>query len=49
MRRPSALNMARLGFNVKELMDGQDWWIRDGYETEGLQTTEGRALVCGCG
>ena len=44
-----ALNMARLGFNVKELMGGLDWWIRDGYETEGLQATEGRALVCGCG
>lgn len=43
------LNMARLGFNVKELMGGLDWWIRDGYETEGLQATEGKALVCGCG
>ena len=43
-----ALNMARLGFNVKELMGGLDWWIRDGYETEGLQATEGKALVCGC-
>ncbi|MDE2728566.1 MAG: rhodanese-like domain-containing protein [Gemmatimonadota bacterium] len=44
-----ALNMARLGFNVKELMGGLDWWMRDGYETEGLQATEGKALVCGCG
>ena len=44
-----ALNLARLGFNVKELMGGLDWWIRDGYETEGLQATEGKALVCGCG
>ena len=44
-----ALNMVRLGFNVKELMGGLDWWIRDGYETEGLQATEGKALVCGCG
>lgn len=43
-----ALNMARLGFNVRELMGGLDWWVRDGYETEGLQATEGRALVCGC-
>ena len=43
-----ALNMARLGFNVKELMGGLDWWMRDGYETEGLQATEGKALVCGC-
>ncbi len=44
-----ALNMARLGFNVKELMGGLDWWMRDGYETEGLKATEGKALVCGCG
>ena len=44
-----ALNMARLGFNVKELMGGLDWWMRDGYETEGLQATEGKVLVCGCG
>ena len=44
-----ALNMARLGFNVKELKGGLDWWIRDGYETEGLQATEGKAVVCGCG
>ena len=44
-----ALNMARLGFNVKELMGGLDWWMRDGYETEGLQATEGKAMVCGCG
>ena len=30
-----ALNMARLGFRVKELMGGLDWWKRDGYKTEG--------------
>ena len=30
-----ALNMARLGFRVKELMGGLDWWKRDGYSTEG--------------
>lgn len=44
-----ALKMARLGFNVKKLIGGLDWWMRDGYETEGLQATEGKALVCGCG
>ena len=43
-----ALNLAKLGFNVKELMGGLDWWIRDGYETEGLHATEGKALVCSC-
>ena len=30
-----ALKLTRLGFNVKELMGGLDWWMRDGYETEG--------------
>ena len=29
-----ALNMARLGFPVKELMGGLDWWKRDGYPIE---------------
>jgi rhodanese-related sulfurtransferase len=29
-----ALNMSRLGFHVKELMGGLDWWKRDGYPTE---------------
>ena len=29
-----ALTMARLGFRVKELLGGLDWWKRDGYKTE---------------
>ena len=33
-----ALNMARLGFRVKELIGGLDWWKRDGYPTEKTQT-----------
>lgn len=28
------LNMVRLGFRVKELLGGLDWWKRDGYTTE---------------
>ena len=43
-----ALKLARLGFSVKELMGGLDWWIRDGYATEGLQATECCAPDCGC-
>ena len=31
----AALNMARLGFHVKELIGGLDWWKRDGHPTEG--------------
>jgi rhodanese-related sulfurtransferase len=30
-----ALNMTRLGFRVKELIGGLDWWKRDGHPTEG--------------
>ena len=29
-----ALAMAKLGFRVKELIGGLDWWKRDGYTTE---------------
>lgn len=29
-----ALNMARLGFKVKELVGGMDWWRRDGHPAE---------------
>ena len=29
-----ALKMAQLGFRVKELIGGLDWWKRDGYPTE---------------
>jgi len=28
-----ALNMTKLGYKVKELMGGLDWWKRDGYIT----------------
>lgn len=38
-----ALNMTRLGFRVKELMGGLDWWKRDGHPTEGDE-----AGACGC-
>ncbi|UOQ72735.1 rhodanese-like domain-containing protein [Hymenobacter cellulosilyticus] len=30
-----ALKLSQLGFQVKELMGGLDWWKRDGYATEG--------------
>jgi rhodanese-related sulfurtransferase len=42
-----ALNMAKLGFRVKELIGGLDWWKRDGHKTEtgGAVTKEG---TCGC-
>ena len=43
-----ALNLARLGFSVKELLGGLDWWKRDGYATEGKNGVAGRAVSCGC-
>ena len=44
-----ALNLARLGFQVRELIGGLDWWKRDGYATEGEEGREGRVVDCGCG
>lgn len=46
-----ALNMARLGFRVKELIGGLDWWKRDGYPVERSGgEVDGTATVptCGC-
>jgi rhodanese-related sulfurtransferase len=43
-----ALKLAELGFQVKELLGGLDWWRRDGYETHGINATEGTAIDCGC-
>lgn len=31
-----SLKMTKLGFKVKELIGGIEWWKRDGYVTEGL-------------
>lgn len=44
----AALNMAKLGFNVKELLGGLDWWIRDGHETQGINARKSLNLECGC-
>ena len=43
-----ALNMARLGFTVKELLGGIEWWKFDGYATEGTQATSGTKIECAC-
>lgn len=42
-----ALNMTKLGFRVKELMGGLDWWKRDGHPTEGQAAAQG-SPACGC-
>jgi rhodanese-related sulfurtransferase len=43
-----AYNMAKLGFKVKELMGGLDWWKRDGYQTSGINSSAGTTISCGC-
>lgn len=43
-----ALKMAQLGFSVKELLGGLEWWKRDGYATGGYEGAEGKGLSCGC-
>lgn len=44
-----ALKMARLGFRVKELIGGLDWWKRDQYTTAGSAGAERRSgIACFC-
>jgi rhodanese-related sulfurtransferase len=44
-----ALNMSRLGFKVRELMGGIEWWKFDGYATEGTKAgSGGEKIQCAC-
>ncbi|TRX34165.1 rhodanese-like domain-containing protein [Flavobacterium sp. ZT3R18] len=44
-----ALNMTKLGFKVKELIGGIEWWKFDGYATEGTKGNKaGLKLECAC-
>ncbi|WP_422360963.1 rhodanese-like domain-containing protein [Reichenbachiella sp.] len=43
-----ALKMSELGFSVKELMGGIEWWKFDGYATEGDNATAGSLIQCAC-
>lgn len=43
-----ALKLAALGFKVKELTGGLDWWKRDGHETEGINSIKGSEISCNC-
>lgn len=43
-----ALKLAKLGFQVKELIGGIEWWKFDGYATEGTQPHEGSQFKCAC-
>ena len=44
----TALKLLTLGFQVRELMGGLDWWKRDGYATAGNAAQDGTEIVCGC-
>lgn len=43
-----ALKMAKLGFKVKELIGGIEWWKLDGYATEGSSSHQGLTIECAC-
>lgn len=46
-----ALKLTELGFQVKELLGGLDWWKRDGYATEGTEGIEAireEGISCAC-
>ena len=44
-----ALNMAKLGYKVKELIGGIEWWKFDGYATEGTKgNNSGVKIECAC-
>lgn len=44
----TAMRLLTLGFQVKELIGGLDWWKRDGYTTVGTEGREGTSIECGC-
>ena len=43
-----ALKLASLGFNVKELIGGIEWWKVDGYNTDGSHGMFGTKVRCAC-
>ena len=43
-----ALNMTKLGFKVKELIGGIEWWKYDGYATVGTEKSDGTTIQCSC-
>lgn len=44
----TALKLLTLGFQVRELIGGLDWWKRDGYATAGDEAQPGTEAQCGC-
>ena len=44
----TALKLLTLGFQVRELIGGLDWWKRDGHPTHGAGAAVGSGAACGC-
>ena len=44
----TALKLLTLGFQVRELIGGLDWWKRDGYATDGEKARTASGVKCGC-
>lgn len=43
-----SLKLSELGFRVKELMGGIEWWKFDGYATKGAGAKSGEVIQCAC-
>ena len=44
----TALKLLELGFQVRELIGGLDWWKRDGHPTHLSAVRTGIEIRCGC-
>ena len=44
----TALKLLTLGFQVRELIGGLDWWKRDGYATHGEGAQAESGVRCAC-
>ena len=44
----TALKLLTLGFQVRELIGGLDWWKRDGYDTHMEAVGAMNGVGCGC-
>ncbi len=44
----TAMKLLELGFEVRELIGGLDWWKRDGYATHGSGAHAVAGIKCGC-
>ena len=44
----TAMKLLQLGFQVRELIGGLDWWKRDGYPTHWSGAVVAAGIRCGC-